>query len=136
LYGRRWGLDDVVGCALDTESSPATIAFHLNGNSLGVAFELDSRRLAASAALFPHFMAKNVAIRADFSPSRPPPGFFPWSSSVPGGEGGGSCCPSLGRMRPAFADCEVVMLVSQTFKTACQAPFRTAESAIDGNHTC
>lgn len=64
-YGRAFEVDDVVGVYLDLQSDPCTVEYTLNGESLGVAFEVAQEELGESA-LFPHIISKNVAFKVNF----------------------------------------------------------------------
>lgn len=56
-FGKKFGLDDVIGCYLNLEDSPCKIEFTLNGESLGTAFEFEKSSLGEEAA-FPHILTK------------------------------------------------------------------------------
>lgn len=49
----------------DLQSDPCTIEYTLNGESLGVAFELTQEELG-EAALFPHIVSKNLSFAVNF----------------------------------------------------------------------
>ena len=67
--------NDVIGCLLDWHS--ATIAFTLNGQQLGVAFELD--KSLQGQPLYPAICLKNAELLLDFGEQpfahRPPAGY-------------------------------------------------------------
>nr|XP_011460299.1 PREDICTED: heterogeneous nuclear ribonucleoprotein U-like protein 1 [Fragaria vesca subsp. vesca] len=120
-YGERFGLGDVIVCAVDLEEKPlASIGFSKNGKSLGAAARFDAgglgigvvdcegKRLDWECGVFPHVLLKNVGVEMMFSVEDglvPEEGFKAWECAV---EDGNSV------MGPAVCepeDCEVMMMV-------------------------
>jgi heterogeneous nuclear ribonucleoprotein U-like protein 1 len=65
-YGEAYGVDDVITCLLDMESSPPSISFARNGNHLGMAFTLDEEKVKGRV-FFPHVTTKNVVVKLNFT---------------------------------------------------------------------
>lgn len=75
-YGRKWKDGDVVSCTLDLDSTPVSMAFYLNGVSLGVAyqdFEMPNEFRAAAS-----FDKKLVGEGCEFSQIPAPHRFLTW----------------------------------------------------------
>lgn len=70
-FGKSFGLDDVIGCYLNLDSSPCNIQFTLNGENLGVAFEFEKSEVLGEgencAALFPHVITKGYEFQVNFA---------------------------------------------------------------------
>lgn len=119
-YGEKFGVGDMIVCAVDLESGPlASIGFSKNGKWLGVAKQFDASGMglgvdaAASnlpwrSALFPHILLKNVEVEMHFSLDDglvPQDGFKPWACAFE---------DQKAILGPAFSDiscCEVIMMV-------------------------
>ena len=117
-YGERFGLGDVIVCAVNLEEKPlACISFSKNGRSLGAAVRFDAGGLGIGkkeeeldweCGVFPHVLLKNVGVEMMFSVEDglvPEEGFKAWECAV---EDGNSV------MGPSVCDpekCEVMMMV-------------------------
>lgn len=69
-FGKPFGLDDVIGCYLDLDSSPCNIQFTLNGEDLGTAFEFEKSEVLGEGeekALFPHILTKGYELQVNFA---------------------------------------------------------------------
>lgn len=70
-FGKPFGLDDVIGCYLDLDSSPCNIQFTLNGEDLGTAFEFEKSEVLGEGdeekALFPHVLTKGYEFQVNFA---------------------------------------------------------------------
>ncbi|MBZ5782114.1 SPRY domain-containing protein, partial [Klebsiella aerogenes] len=53
-----------------SETGEATLSFHKNGHSLGVAFRLTSSALRGQA-LYPHVLCKNCSVSINLDPDTP-----------------------------------------------------------------
>ena len=62
-YGERYGVGDVISCAIDLETGAASFA--KNGQPLGVAFTINPA--AIERGLFPHILLKNVEVHVSFA---------------------------------------------------------------------
>jgi len=105
-YGEPYGPRDVVGCFIDLDSNPKTVAFSKNGRFYNKAFDIPSHLVAPG--LFPHVLLKNVTVRVNFNPPVQagfPPGYQPLDKAVKEHY-------VLGPLPPAtLAECEVLMLI-------------------------
>ena len=79
-YGERYGVGDVISCAIDLETGAASFA--KNGQPLGVAFTIDPA--AIERGLFPHILLKNVEVHVSFAArlSSSFPDYEPMQSAV------------------------------------------------------
>lgn len=70
-FGKPFGLDDVIGCYLDLDSSPCNIQYTLNGENLGSAFEFEKSEVLGEGeeekALFPHVLTKGYEFQVNFA---------------------------------------------------------------------
>ncbi|XP_067314073.1 heterogeneous nuclear ribonucleoprotein U-like protein 2 isoform X1 [Pseudorasbora parva] len=108
-FGEPFTEGDVIGCyAFISETGEATLSFHKNGHSLGVAFRLTSSALRGQA-LYPHVLCKNCSVSVNLDPDTPwhpfPAGFCSLVILPPGQ-----------RTRASFptaskSQCEVLMMV-------------------------
>ncbi|CAM4612323.1 unnamed protein product [Leuciscus chuanchicus] len=87
-FGEPFTEGDVIGCyAFISETGEATLSFHKNGRSLGVAFHLTSSALRGQA-LYPHVLCKNCSVSVNLDPDAPwhpfPAGFCTLVTLPPG----------------------------------------------------
>ncbi|KAM5588413.1 hypothetical protein ABKV19_006711 [Rosa sericea] len=120
-YGEKFGLGDVIVCAVNLEEKPlASIGFSKNGKSLGTAVRFNAgdlgvgdvegevKNLHWECGVFPHVLLKNVGVELMFSVEDglvPEEGFRPWECAL---EDGNSV------MGPSVCEpkhCEVMMMV-------------------------
>ncbi|XP_020692795.2 heterogeneous nuclear ribonucleoprotein U-like protein 1 isoform X1 [Dendrobium catenatum] len=120
-YGEKFGVGDVIVCAIDLEKKPlATVGFSKNGKWLGIAREFDAslngfgivgaqvKKLPWESALFPHVLLKNVVVQLLFSISdglTPMDAYKPWNSAIE--DGNAIFGPTFSRKE----ECEVLMMV-------------------------
>ncbi|KAK3014594.1 hypothetical protein RJ639_009827 [Escallonia herrerae] len=119
-YGERYGVGDIITCAVDLETKPmASISFSKNGKLLGAkhfnaglsglgVVDSPAGKLQWESALFPHVLLKNVVVQLHFSFEDgllPEEGFKPWASALV--DGNGITGPTFANMQ----DCEVMMMV-------------------------
>ncbi|GMH42486.1 hypothetical protein BSKO_10405 [Bryopsis sp. KO-2023] len=111
-YGQPFGPDDEIVCLVDLESGKPAVSFVKNGETLGVAFELDVSGEGEVGALFPHVLVKNMEVALDFGGAGVESegvlqGYQPWEYAL--------IDPTRVNMAPRqtvpFSDCEVLMLV-------------------------
>lgn len=108
-FGEPFTEGDVIGCyAHIDETGEATLSFHKNGRSLGVAFHLNSSVLEGQA-LYPHVLCKNCSVSVNLDPDAPwypfPAGFSALST-LPPGQRTRAPLPAASK-----SDCEVLMMV-------------------------
>lgn len=76
-YGRPFSVGDVITCCLDLDAKPSSIFYSLNGQYLGVAFNIGNE--LGDKALYPHITVKNMKFQVNFGgqwPKHPiTPGF-------------------------------------------------------------
>lgn len=120
-YGEKFGIGDVIICAIDLEKKPlATVGYSKNGKWLGIAREYDAslnglcivdaqpKKLPWESALFPHVLLKNVEVQLLFSLSdglTPMDNYKPWNSAIE--DGNAIFGPTFSRQE----ECEVLMMV-------------------------
>jgi len=63
-YGGTYRDNDVIGCSIDLDSTPATVAYSKNGVDLGVAFEIAPH--LNGSTFFPAIVCKESGIRVCF----------------------------------------------------------------------
>ncbi|KAJ9579717.1 hypothetical protein L9F63_004643, partial [Diploptera punctata] len=64
-YGKPFQINDVVGAFLDSDGDYIAMSFTLNGEPLGVAYQI-SRSELNDKALFPHILTKNIKFKCNF----------------------------------------------------------------------
>lgn len=108
-FGEPVSKGDVIGCfAAISERGDATLSFHKNGRSLGVAFQLTASALGGQA-LYPHILCKNCSVCVNLDPHTPWhhfPADFCTLTSLPPGQRTRALLPAATR-----SDCEVLMMV-------------------------
>ena len=76
-YGHPFSVGDVITCCLDLDTKPRCIFYSLNGQYLGVAFNIGNE--LGDKALYPHITVKNMKFQVNFGgqwPKHPiTPGF-------------------------------------------------------------
>ncbi|KAF4104626.1 heterogeneous nuclear ribonucleoprotein U-like protein 2 [Onychostoma macrolepis] len=109
VFGEAFTEGDVIGCyAFISETGEATLSFHKNGRSLGVAFHLNSSTLGGQA-LFPHVLCKNCSVSVNLdpeSPWHPFPAGFRTLLTLPPGQRTRARLPTASK-----SECEVLMMV-------------------------
>ncbi|XP_067220615.1 heterogeneous nuclear ribonucleoprotein U-like protein 2 [Chanodichthys erythropterus] len=108
-FGEPFTEGDVIGCyAFISETGEATLSFHKNGRSLGVAFRLTSSALRGQA-LYPHVLCKNCSVSVNLDPDTPwhpfPAGFCTLAV-LPPGQRSRASLPTASK-----SECEVLMMV-------------------------
>ncbi|XP_026137011.1 heterogeneous nuclear ribonucleoprotein U-like protein 2 [Carassius auratus] len=109
VFGEPFTEGDVIGCyAFISETGEATLSFHKNGRSLGVAFRLNSSSLGGQD-LFPHVLCKNCSVAVNLDPDAPwhpfPAGFCTLLT-LPPGRRTRALLPTTSK-----SECEVLMMV-------------------------
>ncbi|XP_052010788.1 heterogeneous nuclear ribonucleoprotein U-like protein 2 [Xyrauchen texanus] len=108
-FGEPFSEGDVISCfAFISEKGEATLSFHKNGRSLGVAFQLTSLTLGGQA-LYPHVLCKNCSVSVNLDPEttwHPFPAGFSTLFTLPPGQRTRAPLPKASKK-----DCEVLMMV-------------------------
>ncbi|XP_056626203.1 heterogeneous nuclear ribonucleoprotein U-like protein 2 [Triplophysa dalaica] len=108
-FGEPFSEGDIIGCfAAINERGKATLSFHKNGRSLGVAFQLTASALGGQA-LYPHILCKNCSVCVNIDPDtrwHSFPADFCTLTSLPPGQRIRALLPAATRR-----DCEVLMMV-------------------------
>jgi len=105
-YGKVFGVGDEVGCAVDFDSTPATVSYTVNGEWLGKAFDLPPA--GNERALFPHVLTKNIVLQVSFASGITCPQgveYAPWQAASK------VSSPQHAPLIPTKAECEVMMMV-------------------------
>lgn len=68
-YGRPFAVGDVITCCLDLDAMPKAVFYLLNGEYMGVAFNIGPE--LGDRALFPHITVKNIKFQINFGSQWP-----------------------------------------------------------------
>jgi len=108
-YGKPFNVNDTVGCYIDLDSRPGTVALSRNGEFFGKAFDIP--KSMEGMAFFPHIFIKNVKCTTWFGDTPKPS----WAQSKsfgyrPISEATNTIDP-MHQEPKSKGDCEVVMMI-------------------------